>query len=675
MRVVALISGGKDSCYNMMQCMADHHEIVALANLKPKDQDELDSYMYQTVGHHAIDLYAEAMDLPLFRRTIEGSSKLTVNSYLPTEGDEVEDLYELLKEIKEKVKVDAVSCGAILSNYQRLRVENVCSRLGLTSLAYLWQRDQSELLQEMLSASLEAIIIKTACLGLDPKEHLGRSLKDIQPHLLDMNKKYGLNVCGEGGEYETFVIDCPIFKKRLLIDEGSVEKVISQNDSMVGYLNLKKVSLQSKSSQVTDNSVSLVYDSKRTIEEIDALSREANISIDDVVKEVDKEAMKNKQENLIGFSGDKVLFSERPEIGMAFISSVIAFHHEDVTLVQSSKKAMNNLQECVKEKGYKLEDVVSVNLWVNNMSVFAEVNNVYKTYFAHKPPIRACVQAPLPKNVHWQLDCILTKENPNNRTNLHVQGISHWAPANIGPYSQANTTNGYDFYAGQIAMVPGTLDIIPGGITNQCHLAARNAFRAIRVHSKNKPNLVIIYVTALENVVLAENVWRYHFDRTYSAPGIQTKESVDDCHMISCVLPVLPKNALIEYQAIRIDGGEESLSLKADFKRNELYKLDYETRELCRKDESIPFYEVFVSCEHPLSLVGKESELVKDVINFPNLSRILYERPLKIFFNQSLFQYDRISSALESNGFTGAISLIPVNYVKKENGLFNLFVL
>lgn len=81
--------------------------------------------MYQTVGHHAIDLYAEAMDLPLFRRTIEGSSKLTVNSYLPTEGDEVEDLYELLKDIKEKVKVDAVSCGAILSNYQRLRVENV----------------------------------------------------------------------------------------------------------------------------------------------------------------------------------------------------------------------------------------------------------------------------------------------------------------------------------------------------------------------------------------------------------------------------------------------------------------------------------------------------------------------------------------------------------------------
>lgn len=109
-----------------------------------------------------------------------------------------------------------------------------------------------------------------------------------------------MNVCGEGGEYETFVIDCPLFKKRLVTDENCIEKVISKNDPMVGYLNLRNVKSECKSRQVTDNSVGLVYDSKRTIEEIDALSREANISIDDVVMEVDKEAMKNKQENLIG---------------------------------------------------------------------------------------------------------------------------------------------------------------------------------------------------------------------------------------------------------------------------------------------------------------------------------------------------------------------------------------
>lgn len=62
--------------------------------------DELDSYMYQSVGHHAIDLYAEAIGLPLYRRDIQGSSVATDRDYLPTATDEVEDLYELLKNVK-----------------------------------------------------------------------------------------------------------------------------------------------------------------------------------------------------------------------------------------------------------------------------------------------------------------------------------------------------------------------------------------------------------------------------------------------------------------------------------------------------------------------------------------------------------------------------------------------
>lgn len=37
MRFVALISGGKDSCYNMMKCVAEGHELVCLANLQPPE--------------------------------------------------------------------------------------------------------------------------------------------------------------------------------------------------------------------------------------------------------------------------------------------------------------------------------------------------------------------------------------------------------------------------------------------------------------------------------------------------------------------------------------------------------------------------------------------------------------------------------------------------------------
>ena len=48
-RVLALVSGGKDSCFSMLECVAAGHTVVALANLKPHDEseNELDSYMYQ----------------------------------------------------------------------------------------------------------------------------------------------------------------------------------------------------------------------------------------------------------------------------------------------------------------------------------------------------------------------------------------------------------------------------------------------------------------------------------------------------------------------------------------------------------------------------------------------------------------------------------------------------
>lgn len=257
MRVAALISGGKDSCYNMMQCIAAGHQIVALANLRPAENqvesDELDSYMYQTVGHHAIDLYAEAMSLPLYRRTIRGKSVDTGQVYTRCEGDEVEDLYELLKLVKEKEEVEGISVGAILSDYQRVRVENVCKRLNLQPLAYLWQRNQEDLLREMISSNIQAIIIKVAALGLDPDKHLGKTLDQMEPYLLELSKKYGVHVCGEGGEYETFTLDCPLFKKKIIVDSSEV--VIHSADAFapVAYLRFLELHLEDKVSPVPDN--------------------------------------------------------------------------------------------------------------------------------------------------------------------------------------------------------------------------------------------------------------------------------------------------------------------------------------------------------------------------------------------------------------------------------------
>ncbi|CAF3684589.1 unnamed protein product [Adineta steineri] len=256
MRVVALISGGKDSTYNMIECVRHGHEIVALANLHPKkDIDELDSYMYQSVGHEIIDLIAKAMELPLYRTEIKGDAQTTEKEYNhPVQGDEVEDLYELLVEIKNKHAIDAVSVGAIFSEYQNNRVANVCQRLDLKVLAYLWQRNQQELLNEMIDSNIHAILIKTAALGLFPKEHLGKTLVEMRPILIKLEGKYGINVCGEGGEFETLTLDCSLFKhQRIVLDEVKIIGTSSDPIAPVGYLKIVKAHLELKQSSFSSD--------------------------------------------------------------------------------------------------------------------------------------------------------------------------------------------------------------------------------------------------------------------------------------------------------------------------------------------------------------------------------------------------------------------------------------
>ena len=93
--------------------------------------------MYQTVGHQAISCYAEAMQIPLFRRHIRGTARLQSKDYEVTPDDEVEDLFDLLVEIQGSVKFDAIAAGAILSQYQTLRVLNICKRLNLQVKKYI----------------------------------------------------------------------------------------------------------------------------------------------------------------------------------------------------------------------------------------------------------------------------------------------------------------------------------------------------------------------------------------------------------------------------------------------------------------------------------------------------------------------------------------------------------
>lgn len=545
MKVVALISGGKDSCYNMLQCVMAGHDIVALANLKPESKvlDELDSYMYQTVGHQGVELYAEAMNIPLFRQPTLGVALHNEKHYTPTPEDEVEDLYQLLVNVKENIEIEAVSVGAVLSDYQRLRVENVCSRLGLVSLAYLWRRDQGELLQEMIDTNIDAIIIKVAALGLDPSKHLGLKISDIQPHLVKMNEKYGLNICGEGGEYETFTLDCPLFCKSLVIDD--YETVIHSNDGIapVGYLNFTRLRLVPKEDVDEDSTLS------------ERLQRYKIKTAEDYITDIDQAEVTDTEVNdseVDGGNGEHQTEDEtdtllemreadptpyRPSVainssGWCWFGGITGAN-DDVAV--ATEDALQKLNGLLLEKDLKTSNLVRICMYVRDMSSYSEINSAYlNTIEGPNPPVRVCLGTKLNEGTPIVINALAYS---NEKHTMHIQSLSHWAPANIGPYSQAIRVGDIIYVAGQIGLVPGSMVLVSGGIKRQCRLALRHVGRLVKAMDKDTQLRDVVqgvcYVTHAAYISEARKEW---------------ERRTNNAIVEYVVVPELPRSALVEWQ-------------------------------------------------------------------------------------------------------------------------------
>uniref|UniRef100_A0A8D3B9I9 Diphthine--ammonia ligase n=2 Tax=Scophthalmus maximus TaxID=52904 RepID=A0A8D3B9I9_SCOMX len=553
MKVVALISGGKDSCYNMMQCVAAGHRIAALANLRPAHTDELDSYMYQTVGHQAIELYGEAMDLPLYRRTIQGSSLDTSRNYSETEGDEVEDLYELLRLVKEKEAVEAVSVGAILSDYQRVRVENVCLRLGLQPLAYLWRRDQESLLSEMISSDLRAILIKVAAFGLDPEKHLGKPLADMEPYLKQLSQKYGVHICGEGGEYETFTLDCPLFKKKIVID--AAETVIHSADAFapVGYLRFTKMHAENKDSDAVAGA--LPHGSCPCQNAIDKMTEEVEYA---------DQAEDNQQEftsscDLSCQQGHDVppSCSARSSRGYQWISGINGLQSQVPGIQAQTSAAFAQLQSELDRRGWTLKDVILIHLYVRSMDDYGQLNAIYKQHFCMNPPARVCVQATLPAGQLLQIDCLLHDwtEPPqegcfHQREAMHVQSLSHWAPANIGPYSQSVRVDESVFCAGQIALVPCTMQLMKAGARMQAHLSFSHMKKVLEAVISGLTLAHVVqahcYTTRHQDIPVIRAVWESMLTAAEQEKDLLWEPEIGPAPLLVAVVPALPKGAAVE---------------------------------------------------------------------------------------------------------------------------------
>ena len=213
MKLASLISGGKDSIYSLNWALQQGWDIKCLITIKSENKH---SYMFHTPNINVVQKQSEAIGLPLIYANTKGEKEL-----------ELEDLKKALQLAKEKYEIDGIILGAVASDYQEERFNRICAELNLKVYSPLWHKNQKDLLLKMIEEGFDIRISQIAALGFT-KNWLGRKL-DMQAYqeLIELNKKYGTNIMGEGGEYESLVINAPFFKHPIIIKNS---KIIIENE-------------------------------------------------------------------------------------------------------------------------------------------------------------------------------------------------------------------------------------------------------------------------------------------------------------------------------------------------------------------------------------------------------------------------------------------------------------
>lgn len=196
MNFVTSWSGGKDSCYAMMQAVAQ--------GLKPKVLLNMMNENGQVSRSHGLPLsilkqQAQKMDLPIVT--------------IPATWNEYEAKYiKALQEIKTEFELNAAVFGDIDLQPHRDWEEKVCNAAGIKAVLPLWQQNRIDLVNEMLANGIETMIV--SCNIQMGEGYLGKIMtKELAQEL----EAKGIDSCGENGEFHTMVINCPLFSESITL--------------------------------------------------------------------------------------------------------------------------------------------------------------------------------------------------------------------------------------------------------------------------------------------------------------------------------------------------------------------------------------------------------------------------------------------------------------------------
>ena len=210
MKLAALFSGGKDSTYAIYLAKKLGHSVDVLLTLHPNSSK---SHLLHYPNIKFTSLQSESMKIPqLIEKTTSDDSQ-----------NESKKLNSLVTLAKEKYSIEGIVHGGIISKYQKDNFSIVCEQNQLEVISPLWNKNSESYMKELLDEKFEYIISTVSSDGLNDS-WLGKIVDENGlDDLKKLHKKFGFNLNFEGGEAETFVINCPLFEKSLLIQDSTTE--------------------------------------------------------------------------------------------------------------------------------------------------------------------------------------------------------------------------------------------------------------------------------------------------------------------------------------------------------------------------------------------------------------------------------------------------------------------
>lgn len=204
MKLASLFSGGKDSVYSIYKAKEMGHNVQCLITAFPKSPD---SKLFHFPAIKLTKLQSKTMKIQQI--TSELNSDETV--------EQMEVVEILLEKAKKDFQIEGIVHGGISSKFQKKSFENICQKNNLEIITPLWMTNPKEYMSELMNSGFKFILTSVSSDGLD-ESWLGKIISSSDMiKLSNLSVEYGFNLNFEGGEAETFVVDCPLYSHPIQI--------------------------------------------------------------------------------------------------------------------------------------------------------------------------------------------------------------------------------------------------------------------------------------------------------------------------------------------------------------------------------------------------------------------------------------------------------------------------